>query len=272
MRAPLSIVLLLLLTCAFSPAAPAPASVRKWETIEGCRFATDKYFDGDSFHVEYGGQTLIIRLYFVDAPETDARLGERIKEQAAYFHVTEAAALRGGKAAADFTANFLSKPFRVITSRQLAPGASREQRYYGMIERDGRRLDAALVEAGLAAPTSEIADYPDSAGGQKTAHALRALQAKAAQDKRGLWARASVAESLKDALKPRLGVFGGAPAPRTINLNTAPAEELSSLPGIGPKTAAQIIRARPLKDLSALDALPGFGPKKIEALRELVSF
>jgi len=272
MRSPLRIVLLLVLTFAFCPAALAAAPTRKWETLESCRFAADKYFDGDSFYVQYGGQTLIIRLYFVDAPETDARLGERIKEQAAYFHVTEAAALRGGKAAADFTANFLSKPFRVITSRQLAPGASREQRYYGMIEQDGRRLDAALVEAGLAAPTSEIANYPDSTAGQKTAHALRALQAKAAQEKRGLWARAVAAESLKDALKPRLGPAGGAPAPRTINLNTAPAEELTALPGVGPKTAAQIIRARPLKDLAALDALPGFGPKKMEALRELVSF
>ena len=63
-----------------------------------------------------------------------------------------------------------------------------------------------------------------------------------------------------------------APTVRLINLNTATAAELASLPGIGPKTAAQIIRARPLKDIAALDALPGFGPKTIEALRELVSF
>ena len=49
-------------------------------------------------------------------------------------------------------------------------------------------------------------------------------------------------------------------------------DALRRLPGIGVKMAEQIIRARPLKDLSALDALPGFGPKKIEALRKLVSF
>lgn len=263
-------VLCVLLALAFHAAAPAATPARNWEILEDCRFLADEYFDGDSFHVQHGRQTLIIRLYFVDAPESDSRYGERLQEQAAYFRVSEATALRGGQAAAEFTAKFLSKPFRVITCRQPAPGASREQRYYGMIEQEGRRLDAALVEAGLAAPTSVIAEYPDSAAGQKTAHALRALQAKAAQAKRGLWEHADAVESLRDALKPRLGPAGA--APRTINLNTATAEELSALPGVGPKTAAQIIRARPLKDLSALDALPGFGPKRIEALRELVSF
>ena len=269
MRLSLRLFLVLLIALVIGPAAPAAAPVKAWEIWDDCTFAADKYFDGDSFHIQHGSQTMIVRLYFVDAPETDAGLGGRIKGQAAYFRTSEAAVLRGGHAARDFTERFLSKPFRVITRRQLAPGASRDPRYYGIVEQGGRRLDAALVEAGLAAPTSEIADYPDSTGGQRTARELRALQAKAAQDKRGLWQRSVSVESLKDAIKQRLGM---APTPRLINLNTATADELSSLPGIGPKTAAQIIRARPLKDLAALDALPGFGPKKMEALRELVSF
>lgn len=260
---------LLFLALLIGPMARAAAPAKSWETWDDCRLVADKYFDGDSFHIQHGSQTMIVRLYFVDAPETDAGLGGRIKEQAAYFRTNEAAVLRGGHAARDFTARFLSQPFRVITRRQAAPGASRDTRYYAVVEQGGRRLDAALVEAGLAAPTSEIADYPDGAGGQKTARELRALQAKAAQDKRGLWQRTVSVESLKDAVKQRLGM---APTVRLINLNTATADELASLPGIGPKTAAQIIGARPLKDLAALDALPGFGPKKMEALRELVSF
>ena len=60
--------------------------------------------------------------------------------------------------------------------------------------------------------------------------------------------------------------------PRRINVNTATAAELASLPGIGPKTAEQFIRARPIKDIAALDAIPGIGPKKLEALRDLVAF
>lgn len=60
--------------------------------------------------------------------------------------------------------------------------------------------------------------------------------------------------------------------PRLININKAAASTLEKLPGIGPKTAAAIIAARPIKDFAALDKVPGIGPKTIEALRELVSF
>ncbi len=74
---------------------------------------------------------------------------------------------------------------------------------------------------------------------------------------------------MKEAVKQRMGI---APAARRINLNTATADEMAALRGVGPKTAALIISARPLADLAALDALPGFGPKRIAALRELVSF
>lgn len=269
MRIPLLLLLALLIGASGRAASPS----KNWEIWDDCHLVADKYFDGDSFHMQHGSRTMVIRLYFVDAPETDAGLGERIKEQAAYFRTTEAAVLRGGHTARQFTERFLRKPFRVITRMQIAPGASREARYYAIVEQEGRRLDAALVEAGLAAPTSEIADYPDAAGGQRAARELRALQAKAAQDKRGLWQRAATVETLKEAVKPRLGP-GSAPTPqpRLINLNTATADELSTLPGIGPKTAAQIIRARPLKDLASLDSLPGFGPKKIAALQDLISF
>ena len=60
--------------------------------------------------------------------------------------------------------------------------------------------------------------------------------------------------------------------PGAVNLNTACALVLESLPGIGPKTAATIIAARPLKTLGDLDKVPGIGPKTIEALRGAVSF
>ncbi len=269
MRSPLRSLLILFLALFIGASVRAASPAQVWKILDDCHLVAGKYFDGDSFHVQHGSQTMIVRLYFVDAPETDAGLGDRVKGQAAYYRVSEAAVLRGGHAARDFTERFLRKPFRVITRLQAAPGASRDPRYYAIVEQSGVRLDAALVEAGLAAPTSEIADYPDAAAGQRTARELRALQATAAREKRGLWQHTLSVESLKDAVKQRLGL---PPTPRLINLNTASADELGSLPGIGPKTAAQIIRARPLKDLSALDALPGFGPKKIEALRGLVSF
>ena len=140
-----------------------------WETWEDCHLETEKYFDGDSFHVRHGREVTIIRLYFVDTPETDEGYGGRLAEQAAYFHVNTRTVLRAGHTAREFTAKFLASPFRVITRRQLAPGASRDQRYYGIVESSHGRLDAALIGAGLARTTSEIADYPDTSKGRQTA-------------------------------------------------------------------------------------------------------
>jgi competence protein ComEA len=55
-----------------------------------------------------------------------------------------------------------------------------------------------------------------------------------------------------------------------INLNNATLEELLALPGVGEKTAAAIMAARPFASLEALDAVPGIGPATIEKLRPLV--
>jgi competence protein ComEA len=253
----------------------AAESVHTWERWEGCTLVADHYYDGDSFQVKYGSRPQIIRIYDADAPETDDGLGARIEEQAAYFGVKTADVLRAGAEAKEFTAKFLSKPFRVITRRKIAPGASRSERFYALVERDGVSLDAALISAGLARMTTEAADYPDAAAGHQRVLQLRGLEALARRERKGLWGKAARTFSLaalKEQLTPRLLKPNSPPAPRIVNLNTASALELEALPANGPKTAQQIIRLRPLKDLDALDALPGIGPKKIEALRDLVSF
>ena len=258
----------------FSAAVCAKTS-GAWEQWENCTLVADHFFDGDSFQIKSGGNVYVLRLYFADAPETDAGYGTRIAEQAAYFGVTQDAVLRGGAAAKDFAAKFLAQPFRVITRRQGAPGASRAERFYAIVERDGWRLDAALIQAGLARANSEVAVFPDAAAGQRRAQQLRGLEQKAAQEKTGLWAksqRADRRETLAEKLTPRIFKPAGLPAPYKVNLNTASPFDLEALPGIGPKTAAEIIRARPLRSFEDLDAVPGIGPKKIEALRDRVSF
>ncbi|MGB8166661.1 MAG: helix-hairpin-helix domain-containing protein [Chthoniobacteraceae bacterium] len=255
--------------------APADETTR-WEQWERCTFAADRYFDGDSFHVKHGSAVQVLRLYSADAPETDAGYAARVAEQAAYFGVTKAEVLQAGGAAKEFTARFLATPFRVITRRKIAPGASRSERFYAIVEREGQRLDAALIQAGLARATTESADFPDADAAHTRLAELRALEQKAAFDRKGLWAksqRQDRKQTLTEKLKPLLTLRPGTlPAARKINLNTAAASDLEALPGIGPKTAAAIIRARPLRDFTALDAVPGIGPKKIEALRDLVSF
>lgn len=56
-----------------------------------------------------------------------------------------------------------------------------------------------------------------------------------------------------------------------VNLNTASADGLMSLPGIGPSKAAAIIANRPYDSVDDLDRVPGFGVKTIDQLREMVT-
>ncbi|MGB3509641.1 MAG: DUF655 domain-containing protein [Microcoleaceae cyanobacterium] len=60
-----------------------------------------------------------------------------------------------------------------------------------------------------------------------------------------------------------------------INLNTANAEELVTLPGVGPKLAKRIIEAReekPFTSLDDLDNVSGIGPKMLEKLSGRVTW
>ncbi|QJW98129.1 ComEA family DNA-binding protein [Frigoriglobus tundricola] len=63
------------------------------------------------------------------------------------------------------------------------------------------------------------------------------------------------------------------PGEDPINVNTATADELQRLPGIGPVTAQAIIAARanaPFQMLHDLDKVKGIGPKTLEKLRPFV--
>lgn len=60
-----------------------------------------------------------------------------------------------------------------------------------------------------------------------------------------------------------------------IDLNTATAEQLDVLPGVGPSTAAAIISHReangPFSSVDGLDEVRGIGPAKLDSLRPLVT-
>lgn len=74
------------------------------------------------------------------------------------------------------------------------------------------------------------------------------------------------------------GAAPGGPQTKTagsarINLNQATQSELESLPGIGPKLAQQIIEyrtTRPFGAVSDLMDVPGIGPQRFDAIRELI--
>lgn len=53
-----------------------------------------------------------------------------------------------------------------------------------------------------------------------------------------------------------------------VNLNTAGAAELETLPGIGPARAREIIAGRPYTSLDELEKIKGLGKARIDALRD----
>ncbi len=58
-----------------------------------------------------------------------------------------------------------------------------------------------------------------------------------------------------------------------MNVNTATAAQLETLPGIGPKIAAEIVKNRPYKDGKELQAkVNGIGPKVWKEIKKYVLF
>jgi competence protein ComEA len=72
------------------------------------------------------------------------------------------------------------------------------------------------------------------------------------------------------------GAAPGAAAPAAkVDLNSATAEQLDALPGIGPATAKKIVDDRtqngPFHSVDDLQRIPGIGPKKVDSLKDLVT-
>jgi competence protein ComEA len=69
------------------------------------------------------------------------------------------------------------------------------------------------------------------------------------------------------------GASPGSPA-APVSLSSATAEQLDTLPGVGPVTAQKIVAYRqehgPFTSVDGLDAIPGIGPAKLADLRPLV--
>src|ERR1043166_4831245 len=87
----------LLFVCQWSVAASA------WQTLPNCKLLPNPANDGDSFHVRCDGKEYIFRLYFVDTPEAEDSLPERVAEQASYWNISTEDTIKLGKSAAQFT-------------------------------------------------------------------------------------------------------------------------------------------------------------------------
>lgn len=173
---------------------PKKVPPAEWVTLNACKFMTEELSDGDSFHVKYGQREFIFRLYFVDAPETDEKLKERIREQCEYFGVTRAEVLKAGKAAKKFTAERLKKDFTVTTRWQNALGRSRLSRYYAQIDVSGKDLAEMLVSSGLARVKGAVAILPEGGRAKDHKEMLQRLEDEAKAKRIGLWAHSKSAD------------------------------------------------------------------------------
>lgn len=138
------------LAMVFALCAPLPARASGWEMFEDCHYLANQANDGDSFHVTCKGKEYLFRLYFVDTPETDTLVPERVTEQAHYFGLSEAQTLEVGKVASQFTRQKLTQPFAVRTRFQDALGRSQMQRFYAIVQTTSGDLAEQLIENGLA--------------------------------------------------------------------------------------------------------------------------
>lgn len=195
-----------------------------WRTLEGTAYVENPANDGDSFHAKRNTRDYVLRLYFVDAPETDDRFPERLKEQADYFGVTVEQVVAGGvEAARRVEERIKDKKLEVHTRYEDARGAGRKKRYYAMVRVEERWISEWLVEQGLARVHGVGRDLPDGSSAQKQWNRLRKLEKEAKEAKRGLWGVAAgtvVMKGLEDGatmiLPAQTPIFGKDPPHRMV--------------------------------------------------------
>lgn len=135
------------------------------------------------------------------------------------------------------------------------------------------------------AASGRVIDAIDAAGGATPDADLARLNlaapladgARIAVPRVGASAPAVDPAAVSGVTAPDAGVgSGGTPTAGTpVNLNTATAAQLDALPGVGPATAAAIIKDRethgPFASVNDLGRVRGIGDAKLDALRDLVT-
>ena len=155
--------------------------------LKDCRLIANPANDGDSFHVSAGDKEYLFRLYFVDAPETDAMVPGRLVEQAKYFGITVPQAIEVGQAAKEFVRERLSAPFTVFTHMSGAMGQSRLERFYAFVQTKEGDLGEQLVRNGLARPYGFKAAPPGLQSSRIEVEKLQQLEDEAKREKIGAW-------------------------------------------------------------------------------------
>ena len=165
---------------------------KEWVKLTDCHYVDAPDNDGDSFRVRGGDKEFTARLYYVDAPETNLRQGDRTHEQSLYFGITLDETMKAGEKAKRRTKELLQKPFLIWTRWATAGGRGRESRYYVIVEIDGKSLGEILVTEGLARTKGVAPNLPNDEKGKAYMERLDDLESAAREKHLGAWATSAV--------------------------------------------------------------------------------
>ena len=264
------------------------------QTFPGCTLVEAEWADGDSFPVRLpDGRQITTRLYGADCIEwhvNDETLARRLRAQRRYFGIADTDAASSMKTARDFgkqaairTRELLSKSFTVHTAFAGARGNGEKERAYAFVTTaEGKDLATVLVDEGLARAFGVTRQLPDGTSGNEYREALADHELTAAAAKKGIWAvtdwthlAEDRAEERRESAELQTVLKDSQSTTAAIDPNTATAEELQSLPGIGKKLAERIIEARtktPIRSIDDLLAIKGITPKLAETLTPKLQF
>lgn len=162
-----------------------------WVVLNDCLLVDNPSNDADSFHVRAGRKEYIFRLYFADAPETDASFPERVAEQAKYFGITRQQTVQLGSFAEKFTQQKLARSFTVRTCKQDAMGRSKKERFYAFVETSDGDLAELLIANGLARVHGRAATPEGISSPEREWRKLQRLEREAKVQHVGGWGAAS---------------------------------------------------------------------------------
>lgn len=284
----------LLFLMSFSSLALAQSKPLK--TYRNCVLQKTEWADGDSFQVRPADAAeFTVRLYGADCMEWhigDATDSRRLRHQRSYFGIThvdddpqraaEIAKSYGAKAATE-VGKLLSKPFTVYTAEADARGDADFKRVYAfVVTADGKDLAEELVRLGLARAfgVSRETYHQPSRPAKEYDAGLTDLELQAAINKRGIWSLTDWQQlpaerrmQREEEAKDLIGIdHAKAKLEKPVNPNTASLAEIMRVPGIGEKTAKDIIKHRPYQRVEDLLKVPGIGPKTLEKMKPHLEF
>lgn len=166
----------------------------------------------------------------------------------------------------------IDEPFDAAQPPEPAPDAVADE--HAVVHVAGEVQDPGIVELETGA---RVIDAIEGAGGPTDQAQLDALNLAAViNDGDYILVPDRQAADTPSAQAQPGGTAPASSQHGTVNLNTADAAELETLPGIGPATAAQIIAHReqhgPFTQLMDIEAVSGIGPATRERLDGLVSW